>query len=200
MAATKRSRVVTSPSQGEIGLLDIVQPMIESSPARMHTSPLFNVSMKLRHPTPSTPGDFRSEAKHLSPGLFLFGPVNDDDDDDAWDLKRKQRQRRRPGEGYCEFLEGCYLCHKKLDLCHVYMYGYLGAFCSPECRENQIAVDGFDQQVSKESSAMVNLFMQRGHLDESARVRGQFSVVVDDKQQQQQFLANTFASTCNRFA
>ncbi|CAI0465876.1 unnamed protein product, partial [Linum tenue] len=175
MAATKRSRVVTTPSQGEIGLLDIVQP-IESSPALsrgMHTSPLFNVSLKLHPLTSSTAGDSRSEAKRLSRGLFLFGPANDDDDDETerLDLKRKQRQRRRPGEGYCEFLEGCYLCHKKLDLCHVYMYGYLGAFCSPECRENQIAVDGFDQQVSKESSAMVNLFMQKGYLGESARVR-----------------------------
>ncbi|CAK7346549.1 unnamed protein product [Dovyalis caffra] len=50
------------------------------------------------------------------------------------------------------FLERCHRCMKRLSQKQdVYMYGYLGAFCSHECREAQIAIDRAGQEVRGQS-------------------------------------------------
>uniref|UniRef100_A0A6N2MRR1 FLZ-type domain-containing protein n=1 Tax=Salix viminalis TaxID=40686 RepID=A0A6N2MRR1_SALVM len=50
------------------------------------------------------------------------------------------------------FLERCDLCKKRLSQKQdVYMYGYLGAFCSPECRDARIAIDKRSQEVRGQS-------------------------------------------------
>ncbi|KAB5557465.1 hypothetical protein DKX38_008374 [Salix brachista] len=50
------------------------------------------------------------------------------------------------------FLERCDLCKKRLSQKQdVYMYGYLGAFCSPECRDARIAIDKTRQEVHGQS-------------------------------------------------
>ncbi|KAL9357843.1 hypothetical protein Peur_051096 [Populus x canadensis] len=46
------------------------------------------------------------------------------------------------------FLERCEHCWKRLSQKQdVYMYGDLGAFCSPECRDAQITIDKAGQEV-----------------------------------------------------
>ncbi|XP_011026134.1 PREDICTED: uncharacterized protein LOC105126826 isoform X2 [Populus euphratica] len=50
------------------------------------------------------------------------------------------------------FLDRCGYCKKRLNKKQdVYMYGYLGAFCSPECRDAQIAIDKAGQEVRGQS-------------------------------------------------
>ncbi|KAI3469601.1 hypothetical protein Pfo_026264 [Paulownia fortunei] len=48
----------------------------------------------------------------------------------------------RSRKGREDFLDACALCKKKIGQDRDrYMYGYLQAFCSPECRDDQIALD-----------------------------------------------------------
>lgn len=66
-----------------------------------------------------------------------------------------QSDKKKVDDGFCGFLKACSLCKKKLKVtADVYMYGYLRAFCSAECRDDQIALDGFDKEVSREPSKM----------------------------------------------
>ncbi|KAA8527628.1 hypothetical protein F0562_034977 [Nyssa sinensis] len=52
------------------------------------------------------------------------------------------------------FLEVCYLCKKRLAQDQdVFMYGNLQAFCTPECRDEQIALDKKDRKPSRRSTA-----------------------------------------------
>ncbi|KAF8388090.1 hypothetical protein HHK36_026756 [Tetracentron sinense] len=51
------------------------------------------------------------------------------------------------------FLEACYYCKKKLNLdLDVFMYGYMQAFCSPECRDEQIDLDTEAEAEADEAS------------------------------------------------
>lgn len=53
------------------------------------------------------------------------------------------------------FFETCFLCKKKITQKNdVFMYGYLRAFCSSECREKQIIVDEKGKPASSESLKM----------------------------------------------
>ncbi|CAK9151103.1 unnamed protein product [Ilex paraguariensis] len=56
------------------------------------------------------------------------------------------------------FLKNCYYCKKKiLEDAEVFMYGYLRAFCTAECRDMQIALE----KAAEEQSA--NRMMVEGH-------------------------------------
>ncbi|CAN0887069.1 Protein INCREASED RESISTANCE TO MYZUS PERSICAE 1 [Linum grandiflorum] len=80
------------------------------------------------------------------PSLFSIGSPPED---------QKHDPRRPPGKGYSEFLKECYLCRKELGMGRVYMYGYLGAFCSRKCRKNQIVLDEFQQQRTTSADELV---------------------------------------------
>ncbi|PQQ06048.1 hypothetical protein Pyn_08947 [Prunus yedoensis var. nudiflora] len=57
--------------------------------------------------------------------------------------------REQPDEGFRAFLKCCSLCKKQLKQDgDVYMYGYLTAYCSPDCRDDQMALDGFDKKIA----------------------------------------------------
>lgn len=63
-------------------------------------------------------------------------------------------KKKNAGDGFGEFLEACSRCKKKLDENKdVFVYGYLGAFCSNYCRDKQIDIDGFNGEVSKDLAA-----------------------------------------------
>ncbi|KAJ4845367.1 hypothetical protein Tsubulata_039382 [Turnera subulata] len=54
------------------------------------------------------------------------------------------------------FLERCHLCKKRLSHgSDVYMYGYLRAFCSPDCRDVQIEMEKAAPKVLAQSTNAV---------------------------------------------
>lgn len=54
-----------------------------------------------------------------------------------------------------EFLENCYFCEKKINHDEeVFMYSDLRAFCTPECRDSQIALDKKMEKQSAKSEVV----------------------------------------------
>ncbi|PSS06419.1 hypothetical protein CEY00_Acc19549 [Actinidia chinensis var. chinensis] len=61
----------------------------------------------------------------------------------------------RDEEPIGEFLDKCYYCKKKIhENAEVFMYRYLRAFCTVECRDSQIAVDNEMEKSSGKSKGM----------------------------------------------
>ncbi|KAF5190067.1 Fcs-like zinc finger [Thalictrum thalictroides] len=56
-----------------------------------------------------------------------------------------------------DFLSSCYLCRKKLHGMDIYMYRGEKAFCSPECRFKQIAVDERKEKCRSEVSRSADI-------------------------------------------
>ncbi|KDP40208.1 hypothetical protein JCGZ_02206 [Jatropha curcas] len=139
--SSKRSRVVRSSSQGEIGLFNQLQP-IESPVAlfqRKNPAPITTTSSASKPVKESQP-------THRQCIFSLDTPENQKNELTLYANKEY-------GKGFGEFLKACSLCKKKLDGGQsLYMYGYLGAFCSRECREDRMALDGFDKEVAEELS------------------------------------------------
>ncbi|KAK6925747.1 Zf-FLZ domain [Dillenia turbinata] len=55
------------------------------------------------------------------------------------------------------FLEKCFFCGKKIrENDEVFMYSYLRAFCTAECRDKQIAMDKEVEEVSEELAKTLN--------------------------------------------
>ncbi|CAL5432985.1 unnamed protein product [Camellia sinensis] len=60
--------------------------------------------------------------------------------------------KTEPIEG---FLQKCYYCKKKIrENAEVFMYSYLRAFCTVECRDQQIAMDHETEKASGLSKGM----------------------------------------------
>ncbi|XP_021689152.2 uncharacterized protein LOC110671081 isoform X2 [Hevea brasiliensis] len=142
--SSKRSRDVRSSSQGEIGLLSHIQP-IESPVAffgRKRPAPITNSnSMTVKD---SQPPVLAEKQRTRQCRIFTFGsPIREKND--------ALPKNKKPGQGFGEFLNACFLCKKKLEEGQD-LYMYLGAFCSPECREDQMGLDGFEKEIAKESS------------------------------------------------
>ncbi|KAH7573821.1 hypothetical protein ACOSP7_007688 [Xanthoceras sorbifolium] len=128
-----RSRAIRSSSQGELTVFNQLRPL--DSPASF---------FEKKRPALAT-GGVKPREEEPRPRV-------------TWTLGSPERgdsslsKTKKIDEGYCAFLKNCSLCKKKLDLEEdLYMYGYLSAFCSPECRDDQIALDGFDKEVAKEA-------------------------------------------------
>ncbi|KAF8394380.1 hypothetical protein HHK36_020588 [Tetracentron sinense] len=57
-------------------------------------------------------------------------------------MTNKEKSEMNTDERYGVFLEACYYCKKKFDeKDDIFMYRYLRAFCTPECREEQMTLD-----------------------------------------------------------
>ncbi|KAJ9182147.1 hypothetical protein P3X46_006173 [Hevea brasiliensis] len=125
-----RSRVVRSSSQGEIGLFNHTLPV---------ESPVSSLRGKYSQPPVS------AEKQQTRRCILTLG-LPERESNDA------RPKNKKPGTGFGEFLKACFLCKKKL-LQDKDTYIHLGAFCSPECREYQMDLDGFDQEIAKETSA-----------------------------------------------
>ncbi|KAJ4722505.1 Protein of unknown function (DUF581) [Melia azedarach] len=129
-----RRRCIRSSSQGELSVFNQIRPI---------ESPVGYLDIKKR------PGFVTNGKPARQPPPR---PV-------AWTLGSLEtvdmQSNKKVDDGFCGFLKACSLCKKKLEeTADVYMYGYLRAFCSPECRDDQIAVDGFDKEFSKQPTEM----------------------------------------------
>ncbi|XP_007050538.2 PREDICTED: protein MARD1 [Theobroma cacao] len=81
----------------------------------------------------------------------------------APDVNVKMGQRQ--GEQVSHFLDKCFFCKK--ELCQIderFMYGDVRAFCTPECRFKQIAVDKEKEKVSKQSTGTKTEFSRKNDL------------------------------------
>ncbi|KAG8636729.1 FCS-Like Zinc finger 2 isoform X2 [Manihot esculenta] len=139
--SSKRSRDVRSSSQGEIGIFNHIQP-IESPVSfleRKRPAPItISNSTTVKDSWPPLSAD-KQQCR-----MFTFGsPATEKND--------ALPKNKKPGEGFGEFLNACFLCKKKLQVGQN-LYIYLGAFCSPECREDQMDLDGFEKEIARESS------------------------------------------------
>ncbi|KAG7997035.1 hypothetical protein I3843_01G190800 [Carya illinoinensis] len=150
---SRNARIVRPSSQGDTGLLGHVQP-IESSEDLCLKKRAINGRPKPA-PNPvakksnSCPLLKQKQVQPLKSVLTLGSPTICDDEG--------SKNKKPADEGFGDFLKACSLCKKKLLVeKDVYMYGYLNAFCSAECRDYRIALDGFEKQVSLESTKLID--------------------------------------------
>ncbi|XP_040956195.1 uncharacterized protein [Gossypium hirsutum] len=129
--ASRRSKVIRSSSQGEIGLFNQIMPIDSPTP--------------LSNPVPK-------KQQLPKKTIFMLGSP-------------ERRREIKKDEGFGIFFQNCSLCKKKLKPDKdIYIYGYvrhdflplvldirvyyyLGAFCSVDCRDDRIALDGIDNEV-----------------------------------------------------
>ncbi|XP_058000796.1 uncharacterized protein LOC131179097 [Hevea brasiliensis] len=140
-----RSRVVRSSSQGEIGLFNHTLP-IESPVSfseKKGPAPITTSKTVKEYSQPPVSAE-KQQTRHC---IFTLGSPERENND-------ARPKNKKPDNGFGEFLKACFLCKKKLlQDKDIYLYGHLGAFCSPECREYRMDLDGFDQEIAKETSA-----------------------------------------------
>ncbi|KAB1218142.1 hypothetical protein CJ030_MR3G014448 [Morella rubra] len=146
LMSPKRCRMFRSSSQGEIGLLGQVRPLDPPDHVWERRRP--DAGRKpVRNPlatNSSSPPAAKQEQQPRKSILTLGSPT-------IWE-PNDEGSKNKPNERFGEFFQTCSLCKKKLqEDGDLYMYGYLGAFCSAECRDDRIALDGFYKQISLES-------------------------------------------------
>ncbi|GAV80608.1 DUF581 domain-containing protein [Cephalotus follicularis] len=141
--SSKRSRIVRSSSQGEVGLLNQMRPLLDSP------IPILAPPARQQVDSKPSPPPLRAQREKPRDGILtLYSPERE--------TSTNVEPKKEKGElGFGEFLDACSLCKKKFkqDM-DIFMYGYLKAFCSPDCRDDQIALDGFDEKTSLESTKM----------------------------------------------
>ncbi|XVF28796.1 hypothetical protein REPUB_Repub15cG0062500 [Reevesia pubescens] len=70
----------------------------------------------------------------------------------------RKNKSKKLDEGFGVFLQACSLCKKNLKPDKdIYMYGYLGAFCTADCRDDRIALDGLDSLDKEVSIVPINM-------------------------------------------
>ncbi|KAJ8768364.1 hypothetical protein K2173_021517 [Erythroxylum novogranatense] len=148
----RRPRILQSWSQGGIGAVNHIneEPPVAYFQRKRHSA--VNVEKPVKKAVP-----VKNPNAHLC--TFTIGSPEKEEEkknNNSWTLKKKKKkQQQQSGEGIEGFLRSCFLCKKKLhkdkDL-YMYQYNCLGAFCSPDCRDDQIVMDGFEARVSKEAA------------------------------------------------
>ncbi|KAJ9696148.1 hypothetical protein PVL29_008406 [Vitis rotundifolia] len=74
------------------------------------------------------------------------------------------------------FLQKCYYCKKKIhENAEVFMYGYLHAFCTSECRDRQII---FDKELEKASAKPIEAMNEHRRVN---RMKNQFGFQLEKK-------------------
>ncbi|XP_042516912.1 uncharacterized protein LOC122091140 [Macadamia integrifolia] len=126
--SVKRSRIARSSSQGEIGLFSHVRPIDSPKPFWGKTA------------TPVAVGRPTQKLSNLKPEqpcrriFTISSPVRES--------KVENPELNSIHSKLGGFLEACYLCKKKIgEREEVFMYSYLRAFCSCNCRDQQIELD-----------------------------------------------------------
>ncbi|KAF8394379.1 hypothetical protein HHK36_020587 [Tetracentron sinense] len=103
-------------------------------------------SVKISRPTVTIPDQSRRCIFELS------SPVR---------MTDKEKSEMNTDERYGVFLEACYYCKKKFDeKDDIFMYRYLRAFCTPECREEQMALDKEVENDPEESLEEIKVMEQ----------------------------------------
>ncbi|TXG72095.1 hypothetical protein EZV62_000674 [Acer yangbiense] len=131
-----RSQGLRSSSQGELTVFNQLRPFEVD---------FFEKKRQARATAVKPP-----EEKPRPEVTFTIGDSDSEDND-----SRSKTTKKKVDEGFCAFLKNCSLCKKKFEKKKdIHMYGYLQAFCSTDCREDQIALDGFYEQVEKETISL----------------------------------------------
>ncbi|KAK4855978.1 hypothetical protein QYF36_012928 [Acer negundo] len=152
-----RTQGLRSSSQRELTVFNQLQPF-EYSPVdfleKKRQSRATAVKLPEEKPRPEvtlTIGESDSEDKKPRPEVtFTIGDSDSEDND-----SQSKTTKKKVDEGFCGFLKNCSLCKKKFEKKKdFYMYGYLQAFCSPDCREDRILLDGFYEKVEKETISL----------------------------------------------
>ncbi|WJZ90122.1 hypothetical protein VitviT2T_009291 [Vitis vinifera] len=74
------------------------------------------------------------------------------------------------------FLEKCYYCNSKIrENVEVFMYGYLHAFCTSDCRDRQII---FDKELEKASAKPIEAMNEHRRV---SRMKNQFGFQLEKK-------------------
>ncbi|KAK3190097.1 hypothetical protein Dsin_029658 [Dipteronia sinensis] len=132
-----RSRGFRSSSQGELTVFNQLRPF-DYSPVDFFDKKRQALATAVKPP----------EEKPRPQVTFTIGD-SDREDNDSRSKKTKKKKK------VDAFLKNCSLCKKKFEKKNdFYMYGYLQAFCTPDCREDQIALDGFYEEVGKETISL----------------------------------------------
>ncbi|KAK9280786.1 hypothetical protein L1049_003675 [Liquidambar formosana] len=142
----KRSLIGRSSSFGETGLVNQVSPSADSADPRWNrrTAP---ASAASKPPSSSAKiwKPSKAEVEQSRPRILTLSSPVQETDKERLDVST---------EG---FLEKCFYCKKKIsENDEVFMYSYLRAFCTSECRDEQIAMDREVKKVSGESTATVS--------------------------------------------
>ncbi|CAB4261555.1 unnamed protein product [Prunus armeniaca] len=131
---SKRCRLLRSSSQGETGLYTHIQPLQPSVP-------LWEPARQKRPQRPKIKQLEKQPQSQPQESIFRLNSPTEEESDYVF--------KEQPDEGFRAFLKCCSLCKKQLARDKdVHMYGYLTAYCSPECRDTQMALDGFDKKIA----------------------------------------------------
>ncbi|XP_057958792.1 uncharacterized protein LOC131151568 [Malania oleifera] len=153
---SKRNRIFRSSSLGEVGLFAATQ-LIEPPVARLEKKrpTLVTAAVRRRRPIVNSKPPVAKPEQPRRSILTLGSPVL---------LENNEGYEKRADERYGVFLEACYFCKKKIDEDgDVFMYGYLRAFCSLDCRNMQMAFDENNRQPSpKSTQIMAESFLKKG--------------------------------------
>lgn len=138
--ASNRSPIFRSSSQGEIGVFNQPFALERARFGKKHTA-FSPASKTISRPVKPSPAKKEEPRKPI----FFIEPL---------EKEIEGSKKREPDRSYGEFLKACSLCKKKLDQNKdVFMYGFLGAFCSTDCRQKRIDLDGFNEEVAKDLAA-----------------------------------------------
>ncbi|KAK5804995.1 uncharacterized protein LOC128280490 [Gossypium arboreum] len=135
--ASRRSKVIRSSSQGEIGLFNQIIAIDSPTPISNRLTPAHSAVRRAPNTVPMQQPRTAVPKKQQLPKktIFMLGSP-------------ERRREIKKDEGFGIFFQNCSLCKKKLKPHKdIYIYGYLGAFCSIDCRDDRIALDGIDNEV-----------------------------------------------------
>ncbi|KAK1387845.1 DUF581 domain-containing protein [Heracleum sosnowskyi] len=139
MPWSRRSTLVRSSSFGEVGV------------QRMDPDPV--TILKKKRPAVGVECGGRSEGRSIRQEVGMIKNLDCKlmKDDEEEDLEGNYEESENGGDdvdgdqyvdcSFGVFLENCSFCKKRMRNMDVFMYGYLKAFCSPECRDVQIEMD-----------------------------------------------------------
>ncbi|XP_059439729.1 uncharacterized protein LOC132172271 [Corylus avellana] len=133
--AAKRLRIIRSSSFGDTSLLNqVLTPTATVSPEHR-----FDVGTAPGIPVTARPPSVAAE-RYQSPPRILT-------------LSSPESEKEKPEGQVGNFLEKCYFCKRRIaEDDEVFMYSYLRAFCTYECRAKQIVMDKVGEKVFGQSA------------------------------------------------
>ncbi|KAK9083766.1 hypothetical protein Scep_030237 [Stephania cephalantha] len=135
--SVKRSRIGRSSSLGDRGLVDLLSPIEPLRPRWRKRAAETRLPANANTTKAARSAAKPSNQKPLQPVVFTLGsPASETLTSEADCFVDSVNERTGA------FFEACFLCKRRIgDQDDVFMYSYLRAFCSPECRDEQIARD-----------------------------------------------------------
>ncbi|XP_038722601.1 uncharacterized protein LOC120014657 [Tripterygium wilfordii] len=129
-----RMRMVRSSSQGEVGLLSHLRPWNSSFEKKKNPATIAKPVQRTVAESMPKVAKKEEQGQH-QPCVFTIGSP-----------ERKKDDKGSKKNGFGDFFKNCCLCKKQLARDkHVFCYSDC-SFCSPGCRDDWIALDGFDKE------------------------------------------------------